>query len=119
MSAGGTELTTAELRNLRRLAGFMIPADAGHGVPGADDEIIFADIVRSLDRDLQAIRAGSATLRSPLIPYLRPATGLPEKVSTTKVPIQHCLPLAWKQNMRRESRKNIPNGARTNLTLSS
>ena len=60
MSAGGTELTTAELRNLRRLAGFMIPADAGHGVPGADDEIIFADIVRSLDRDLQAIRAALA-----------------------------------------------------------
>jgi len=62
MSAGGTELTTAELRNLRRLAGFMIPADAGHGVPGADDEIIFADMVRSLDRDLQAVRAALAML---------------------------------------------------------
>ena len=32
-------------------AGFMIPAAATYGVPGADDEAIFADIVRSLGRD--------------------------------------------------------------------
>ena len=42
------ELTTAELRDLRRLAAFMVPASAEYGVPGADDETIFADIVRSL-----------------------------------------------------------------------
>jgi hypothetical protein len=59
----GTELTTREERNLRRLAGFMVPADAAYGVPGADDEIIFADIVQSLGRDAQAVRTALAMLQ--------------------------------------------------------
>jgi hypothetical protein len=66
MSVGGNsdaELTTMELRNLRRLAAFMVPADAGYGVPGADDETIFADIVCSLGRDAEAVRAALATLQ--------------------------------------------------------
>jgi hypothetical protein len=46
-----TELTAAQRRDLRRLAGFMVPASAAYGVPGADDETIFADIARSLGRD--------------------------------------------------------------------
>src|SRR5215813_1441947 len=49
------ELTTAELRDLRRLAGFMVPASAEYGVPGADNEAIFADIVGSLGRDKNAV----------------------------------------------------------------
>ena len=44
-------LTDAELRDLRALAGLMIPASTRYGVPGADDELIFADIVKSLERD--------------------------------------------------------------------
>jgi hypothetical protein len=40
----GTKLTPAEWRDLRRLAAFMVPASAEYGVPGADDEAIFADI---------------------------------------------------------------------------
>ena len=59
----GAELTTSEARNLRRLAGFMVPADAGYGVPGADDETIFADIIRSLGRDAQAVRTALAMLQ--------------------------------------------------------
>jgi hypothetical protein len=58
----GNELTPADLRNLRRLAGFMIPAAADYGVPGADDEAIFADIVRSLDRDQNDVRKALAML---------------------------------------------------------
>lgn len=58
-----TELTQAELRDLRRLAGFMIPASADYRVPGADDESIFADIVRSLGRDREAVRQALAMLR--------------------------------------------------------
>jgi hypothetical protein len=42
-----TELTATERRDLCRLVGFMVPASAEYGVPGADDETIFADIVRS------------------------------------------------------------------------
>ncbi|TBR24835.1 MAG: hypothetical protein EPO10_25045, partial [Reyranella sp.] len=44
-------LTDAETRDLRALAGLMIPASATHGVPGADDDLIFPDILRSLERD--------------------------------------------------------------------
>lgn len=44
-------LTDAEIRDLRVLAGLMIPASPRHGVPGADDELIFADILKSLERD--------------------------------------------------------------------
>ena len=57
------ELTPAERRDLRRLAGFMIPASAEYGVPGADDEAIFADIVRSLGRDRNDVRAALVMLR--------------------------------------------------------
>jgi hypothetical protein len=57
------ELMASELRNLRRLAGFMVPADAAYGVPGADDETIFADIARSLGRDAEAVRAALAILQ--------------------------------------------------------
>lgn len=59
----GTELTAAERRDLRRLAGFMVPASAEYGVPGADDETIFADIVRSLGRDENDVRKALAMLR--------------------------------------------------------
>jgi hypothetical protein len=44
-------LSDAETRDLRALAGIMIPASSAHGVPGADDDLIFADIVKSLERD--------------------------------------------------------------------
>ena len=57
------ELTTEEMRNLRRLAAFMVPADAEYGVPGADDETIFADIVRSLGRDAQDVRTALVILQ--------------------------------------------------------
>ena len=59
----GTELTAAERRDLRRLAGFMVPASAEYGVPGADDETIFADIVRSLGRDENDVREALAMLQ--------------------------------------------------------
>ena len=57
-----TTLTPAEQEDLRRLAGFMVPASAEYRVPGADDETIFADIVRSLGRDLPAVKLALATL---------------------------------------------------------
>lgn len=44
-------LTDTEARDLRLLAGIMIPASSRHDVPGADDALIFADILKSLERD--------------------------------------------------------------------
>jgi hypothetical protein len=57
------ELTPVELRDLRRLAGFMVPSSADYRVPGADDAAIFADIVRSLGRDQNDVRKTLAMLR--------------------------------------------------------
>src|SRR5579871_5183608 len=54
MSTGeysSTGLTRAELRELNRLAAIAVPASAEYGVPGADDAVIFADIVGSLGRE--------------------------------------------------------------------
>jgi hypothetical protein len=58
-----SDLTAAEKADFRRLAGAMVPASAEYGVPGADDELIFADIVRSLDRDTASVRRALALLR--------------------------------------------------------
>src|SRR5258707_11366686 len=57
------ELTPAECRDLRRLAALMVPANAEYGVPGADDQAIFAEIVRSLGRDRDAVRTALDMLR--------------------------------------------------------
>ncbi|SHK01929.1 hypothetical protein SAMN05444159_2197 [Bradyrhizobium lablabi] len=45
------DLTAEQVRDLRALAGIIIPPSATYDVPGADDERIFADILRSLERD--------------------------------------------------------------------
>ena len=58
-----SELTPAELWDLRRLIGFMVPSSADYRVPGANDGAIFADIVRSLGRDQSAVRTALAVLR--------------------------------------------------------
>ena len=56
------ELSSAELRILRRLAGLMVPYCSDYQVPGADDERIFADIVASLGRDRVAVAQAIAEL---------------------------------------------------------
>jgi hypothetical protein len=58
----GPDLSAAEVAVLRRVAGIMIPASEAFGVPGADDPVIFADIVRSLGRDTADVRTALAAL---------------------------------------------------------
>ena len=55
-----TSLSPAEAADLRCLAGMIIPASVTHGVPGADDDLIFADILKSLGRDTADVRAALA-----------------------------------------------------------
>lgn len=55
-------LTAAEQAAYRLIAGLMIPASAEFKVPGADDDLIFADIVRSTGRDTAAISRALAEL---------------------------------------------------------
>jgi hypothetical protein len=57
MPPSSTRLSEAEASTLRAFAGTMIPASAAYGVPGADDERIFADILKSLGRDLDDVRS--------------------------------------------------------------
>lgn len=51
-----TSLTDAEIRDLKALVAEMIPASPTYQVPGADDEAIFADILKSLERDTEDAR---------------------------------------------------------------
>jgi hypothetical protein len=45
------DLTAEQIRDLRALAGAIIPPSQTYDVPGADDELIFNDILGSLERD--------------------------------------------------------------------
>jgi len=56
--------SASEIAALREIAGTMVPADAGIGVPGADDPAILADIVRSIGRDLPAVRTALAVIEA-------------------------------------------------------
>jgi hypothetical protein len=58
------KLTEAETADLRCLAGMIIPASAKYAVPGADDDTIFSDIVNSIGRDRDAVRAALTMLRT-------------------------------------------------------
>jgi hypothetical protein len=59
---GDPRLSAAEARMLAALCARMIPASLAHGVPGADDPLIQADIARSLGRDAQAVHDTLALL---------------------------------------------------------
>ncbi len=45
------DLNHEQVRELRALAGAIIPPGPAYGVPGADDDKIFTDILGSLERD--------------------------------------------------------------------
>ena len=55
-------LSPQESSDLRRVASLMVPASAEYNVPGADDPKIFADIEKSIGRDMGEIREALATL---------------------------------------------------------
>ncbi len=55
-------ITDTELRDLRAVAGTMIPANAGRKLPGADDPAIQADIVRTVGRDLPRVKEAIAAI---------------------------------------------------------
>ena len=57
-------LTAGERRALRCVAALMIPASTAHNVPGADDDMIFADIVNSLGRDTVLVKEAMHRLDS-------------------------------------------------------
>jgi hypothetical protein len=55
-------LSAAEIRDLRDIAGTMVPESPEHGVPGANDPAILDDIANSLGRDLPLVRAALAAI---------------------------------------------------------
>ena len=58
------ELTAEQVRDFRALAGMIIPPSATYDVPGADDERIFNDILKSLERDHDDVCRALAQLAS-------------------------------------------------------
>jgi hypothetical protein len=56
------DLNPEQVRDLRALAGAIIPPGPAYDVPGADDEKIFTDILESLERDCDAIGRALAHL---------------------------------------------------------
>lgn len=54
----GPALTPDETAALRRLAAYMIPASVEYGVPGADDESIFGNVLAMLGRETNSVRRG-------------------------------------------------------------
>ena len=55
-------LSARDVRDFRALAGQIVPASAIYHVPGADGELIFGDILKSLDRDREDVRRVLADL---------------------------------------------------------
>lgn len=53
-------LSRDELQTLAEIAGLMIPESAAHGVPGADDPTVLAEIARAAQKDLAATSADLA-----------------------------------------------------------
>jgi hypothetical protein len=58
------DLAADEVRDFRALAAQIIPPSAAYSVPGADDELIFGDILKSLERDFDDVRLALADLRT-------------------------------------------------------
>lgn len=56
------DLSPEQTQDFQCIAGLMVPASTEFGVPGADDATIFADIVRSLGRDLADVRTALTQL---------------------------------------------------------
>ncbi|MDE2380378.1 hypothetical protein [Bradyrhizobium sp.] len=50
-------LTQRQRHDLRTVAGMIIPASAEYRVPGADDDLIQADILATLGRDAKSVAA--------------------------------------------------------------
>jgi len=55
-------LSSSESQNLHRIAGMLVPASQEYDIPGADDRLIFADIMGSLGRDFADVRTALATV---------------------------------------------------------
>lgn len=56
------DLSPEQVRDLRAVAAAIIPPGPPYGVPGADDELIFGDILKSLERDRDDICRALAQL---------------------------------------------------------
>ena len=75
-----TAFTDTDLAQLRRLVGRMIPASSEYAVPGADDETIFADILRTLEPQIVPVQRMLATLDPGLADLT--AAGVDEAIRT-------------------------------------
>lgn len=82
MQSADTVLTADEARSLRAVAGMMIPASAAYGVPGADDDVIFTDILESIGTDAALVKQALRTLDA-LAGGLFAALGMAQRMAAT------------------------------------
>ena len=64
-----TDVSETDLAVIRRLAGRIIPASREYGVPGADDEAIFADITQTVRPSLATFGEMLASLDAAAIDH--------------------------------------------------
>jgi len=57
MMSAENAFTSAQRNDLRTVAAMIIPASTEYAVPGADDAAIQADILKTLGRDTEGVRA--------------------------------------------------------------
>ena len=57
-------LTQEELQTLAEIAGLMIPESVAHGVPGADDPMVLAEITHAAQQNLEVTSADLAAFAS-------------------------------------------------------
>ena len=69
--ASDSPFSTHERELLRRVAGTLIPASDEYGIPGADDETIFARILVLAAERSESIKSGIAALNALAREYLK------------------------------------------------
>jgi len=80
-----------EQDTMRELAGLIVPNSPEYAVPGADDELIFADILGSALANEHEIKAGveyAAALESPLSESIAQLEGRPEVAAFVSLVMQ-------------------------------
>ena len=80
-----------ELQTLRTIAGLIVPPSAAHGVPGADDEVVFADIAATAAGSREEVRRAAAyaqSLEGPLAEHVEDLQANPDIVAFTAITLQ-------------------------------
>ena len=80
-----------ELQTLRTIAGLIVPPSVAYEVPGADDEVVFADIAATAAGSREEVRRAAAyaqSLEGPLAEHVEDLQVNPDIVAFTAITLQ-------------------------------